>query len=112
MENCIFCKIIAGEIPSKKVYEDEQVLAFDDIAPQAPVHTLVIPKRHVRNVLEGGEDAQMMAALMHGVAQVARIKGLDNGFRLIANTGKAAGQTVEHLHFHMLGGGDFSEKLI
>lgn len=112
MDNCIFCKIIAGEIPNKTVYEDDKVIAFEDIAPQAPVHTLVVPKVHVRNVLEGGQDAELMAALMHAVAEVARIKGLDNGFRLIANTGKAAGQTVDHLHFHVLGGADFSEKII
>lgn len=109
MDNCIFCKIIRGEIPCKKVYEDEGVLAFDDINPQAPVHTLLVPKHHAANILEA--DAADIAACMTALPKVAAAKGLTS-FRLIANTGADAGQTVPHLHFHLLGGKDMGEKLV
>lgn len=106
MENCIFCKIVRGEVPSRKVYEDDWVMAFHDINPQAPVHVLVIPKRHLRNVMDLTEgDGELVARLLAAVRQVAREQGVaESGFRLIANTGPNAGQEVHHLHFHILGG--------
>lgn len=106
MNDCIFCRIASGEIPSAKVYEDDSVLGFKDITPQAPVHILVIPKQHMASVLEiphGSGD--LLAAMMSAVQQIAREQGLaDDGFRLVTNTGSAAGQVVHHLHFHILGG--------
>ena len=106
MENCIFCKIAAGEIPSTKVYEDERVLAFRDIEPQAPVHVLIIPKRHIAgaNALTREDDA-LLGHLFEVARQLAKELGLaDTGYRLITNIGGDAGQTVPHLHFHILGG--------
>lgn len=100
--NCIFCKIIAGQIPSTKVLETDDVLAIRDIAPQAPVHVIVMPKKHVAS-LAGLEDGTMAAALLKGVKDVAAKEGLAE-FRTIANTGSSAGQTVFHLHLHVLGG--------
>lgn len=103
MENCIFCKIANGEIPSNKVYEDEFVLAFRDIEPQAPLHILVVPKAHVENVLLC--DGTLMAKLMSAASAIARDEGLsETGFRLVINTGKDGNQTVPHLHIHILGG--------
>ncbi|MBR3842612.1 MAG: histidine triad nucleotide-binding protein [Christensenellaceae bacterium] len=111
MNDCIFCKIINREIPSTIVYEDDLVIAFEDISAQAPVHTLVVPKKHIKNVLEL-EDPQLMAAVFNAIRKVANIKGVDeSGFRLIANTGDAACQTVKHLHFHILGGKQLTEKM-
>ena len=106
MQVCIFCKIIAGEIPSQKVYEDEQVLAFLDIDAKAPVHVLIIPKKHVGSVLElGEEDGALTAHIFAVVKKLAEELGVaKDGFRLVTNTGLAAGQTVPHLHFHLLGG--------
>ena len=97
MEDCLFCKIAAGDIPSKKLYEDEQVVAFYDIAPQAKVHFLVIPKKHIPSAAALTEED---GALLGHV----REQGLDNGYRVISNVGEDAGQTVKHLHFHVLGG--------
>lgn len=111
MEDCIFCKIAAHEIPSTVVYEDDAVIAFDDLSPQAPVHTLVIPKRHHASIVDG-VDAATLAAMVHAVEEVARIKGLDGGFRVITNTGADAGQTVPHFHLHVLGGRDLGEGLV
>ena len=104
--DCIFCKIVAGEIPSNKVYEDEQVLAFRDIAPLAPVHILVIPKEHIPSFAAINEDnAALVAHIMVVAAKIAREEGLDEGgYRIVSNCGEAAGQTVPHLHFHILGG--------
>ena len=99
MEDCLFCKIAAGEIPSKKLYEDEQVVAFYDIAPQAKVHFLVIPKKHIPSAAALTETDG--ALLGHVFAVIAK---LDNGYRVISNVGEDAGQTVKHLHFHVLGG--------
>ena len=104
--DCIFCKIIAGEIPSNKVYEDERVLAFRDIAPQAPVHILVIPKVHIPSFASiTAENAQLVAHILAVAAKIAREEGLeDGGYRIVSNCGADAGQTVPHLHFHILGG--------
>lgn len=106
MQDCIFCKIIAGEIPSKKVYEDEHVYAFYDINPQAPVHVLVIPKRHISSVAAiDAENAPVVARVFCAIANIARELGLEEqGYRVVSNCGEAAGQTVFHLHFHILGG--------
>ncbi|MBM6784600.1 histidine triad nucleotide-binding protein [Collinsella tanakaei] len=111
MDDCIFCKIAAHEIPSTVVYEDDLVMAFDDLNPQAPVHTLVIPKQHYANIVDG-VPAETLAAMTHAIREVAKAKGLDDGFRVIANTGAAAGQTVMHFHMHVLGGKDLGENLL
>lgn len=112
MENCLFCKIIRGEIPSTKVYEDEQVLAFRDIAPQAPTHILVIPKNHIASVAElNEENAQVVAHIFAVIAQIAEKEGLTNGYRVVSNCGDHAGQTVHHLHFHILGGQQLSLQM-
>ncbi|MCL2392115.1 MAG: histidine triad nucleotide-binding protein [Oscillospiraceae bacterium] len=113
MSECIFCKIIAGEIPSQKVYENEYVYAFRDISPQAPVHILVVPKEHVESVANlSAENSYMVAKCFEAIAEVAKSEGLVEGFRVITNSGKAAGQTVFHLHFHLLGGKIMGESLI
>ena len=103
--SCLFCKIIAGEIPSTKVYEDELVLAFRDIAPQAPTHILVIPKIHIPSV-DGitAENSAVVAHIFEVIPQIAKAEGLENGYRVVSNCGADAGQTVPHLHFHILGG--------
>lgn len=106
MSDCLFCRVVAKTIPAKVVHEDDQTLAFDDIHPQAPVHTLVIPKRHVVSIQDLGEsDQALLAQLLLTCRKVANAKGLaDSGFRLVANTGRNGGQTVFHLHFHVMGG--------
>ena len=110
--NCLFCKIIAGEIPSNKVYEDDQVLAFRDIAPQAPTHILVIPKTHIGSVAEiNSENAALVAHIFTVIAQIARQEGLENGYRVVSNCGADAGQTVHHLHFHILGGKELNGQM-
>ena len=103
--NCLFCKIIAGDIPSTKVYEDETVFAFRDIAPQAPTHILVIPKAHIESV-DGitAENSAVVAHIFEVIPQIARAEGLEKGYRVVSNCGDDAGQTVHHLHFHILGG--------
>jgi histidine triad (HIT) family protein len=112
MTDCIFCKIINGEIPSNKVYEDEQILAFRDIAPQAPTHILVIPKKHIASAAEiTPEDAPLIGHIFAKIADIAREQGIDDGFRVTSNCGKAAGQTVFHLHFHIIGGRDLNLTL-
>lgn len=105
MSDCLFCKIIAGDIPSAKVYEDELVLAFRDIAPQAPTHILVIPKAHIASVADiSGDNSAVVAHIFEIIPQIARAEGLDSGYRVVSNCGEDAGQTVHHLHFHILGG--------
>ena len=100
---CVFCKIVAGEIPSDKVYEDEKILAFKDINPMAPVHVVVIPKKHVKNALELQEGD--LDGMIHAVQEVAGRTGVDaDGFRMVMNCGQNAGQSVEHVHIHVLGG--------
>lgn len=105
MENCLFCKIVAGDIPSTKVYEDEKILAFRDIAPQAPTHILVIPKEHIPSV-NGitGSNSAVVAHIFETIPQIAAAEGLTGGYRVVSNCGDDAGQTVHHLHFHILGG--------
>ena len=103
--DCLFCKIAAGEIPSTKVYEDEQVLAFRDIAPMAPTHILVIPKAHIGSVAEvTAENSAVVAHIFEVIPQIAAAEGLEKGYRVVSNCGPDAGQTVQHLHFHILGG--------
>ena len=112
MENCLFCKIIAGDIPSTKVYEDETVLAFRDIAPQAPTHILVIPKTHIGSVAEiTAENSAVVAHIFEVIAQIAKSEGLAEGYRVVSNCGPHAGQTVHHLHFHILGGEQLSLEM-
>ena len=103
--NCLFCKIIAGEIPSAKVYEDETVFAFRDIAPQAPTHILVVPKAHMDSCnAVTAENSAVVAHIFEVIPQIAKAEGLENGYRVVSNCGGDAGQTVPHLHFHILGG--------
>ena len=105
MEKCIFCMIAAGDIPSTKVYEDEKILAFRDIAPMAPTHILVIPKAHIGSVAEiNAENADIVAHIFTVIPKIAEAEGLINGYRVVSNCGPDAGQTVHHLHFHILGG--------
>ena len=104
MSDCIFCKIAKGEIPSNQVYEDEQVLAFHDLDPQAPVHVLLIPKEHIASALEiTPENSAVVAHLFEVAAKLAKELGLENGFRIVNNCGKDGMQSVQHLHFHLLG---------
>ena len=112
MNDCLFCKIIAGEIPSTKVYEDEYVYAFRDIQPQAPVHILVIPKKHLAslNAVSDASDTEL-AACLRAVSRIAAQEKLENGYRVISNCGPDACQSVQHLHFHILGGRQLSEQM-
>ena len=104
MSNCLFCKIAAGEIPSTKVYEDDLCFAFNDIAPQAPVHFLVIPKTHIKSVAEvNGDNSALVAHIFEVIARVTKEKGIES-YRVISNIGEQAGQSVPHLHFHVLAG--------
>jgi len=105
MSDCIFCKIIAGSIPSQCVYEDEYVYAFRDITPQTPVHILVVPREHVASVTElTSENSYLVARCYEAIAKIAETENLTGGFRVITNSGPDSGQTVFHLHFHLLGG--------
>jgi len=112
MDNCLFCKIIKGDIPSAKVYEDDKTYAFRDIAPMAPTHVLVVPKAHVTGMsgIDETDDATL-AACLRAVNTVAELEGLKNGFRTVSNCGADACQSVQHLHFHVLGGKKLSEKM-
>ena len=106
--DCIFCKIANGEIPTTKVYEDETVVAFNDLEPQAPVHVLIIPKMHIASADEINEDnSAVVAHIFEVAAKVAKEKGLTNGYRIVNNCGDEGGQTVKHLHFHLMGGRQF-----
>ena len=108
MEDCLFCKIIAGEIPSKKVYEDDDVYAFYDIAPQAPTHFLVIPKAHIASVAEvDGGNSAVVAHIFEVIAKLAKEMGMES-FRVVSNIGEQAQQSVFHLHFHVLSGRDMT----
>ena len=105
VDDCLFCKIIAGDIPSELVYEDESVFAFRDIHPQAPVHVLVVPKEHVVSVADvDAENSSLVSKCFEAIAKIAKSEGLDKGFRVISNCGPDGGQTVFHMHFHLLGG--------
>ena len=110
--DCLFCKIINGDIPSKKVYEDDFVFAFYDIAPQAPVHILVIPKIHISS-MDGvtAENADVVAKIFTVIPKIAAEAGLSGGYRVISNCGDDACQSVKHLHFHVVGGAQLSEKM-
>ena len=103
--DCIFCKIVAGEIPSKKAYEDDKVLAFYDLEPQAPVHILIIPKEHISSINEiCSENSAIVGYIFEIASKLAKQLGLVNGYRIVSNCGEDGGQTVKHLHFHLLGG--------
>ena len=110
--DCLFCKIINGDIPSKKVYEDESVFAFYDIAPQARVHILIIPKVHIPSMDKvTPENAEVVAKIFTAIPKIASEAGLTNGYRVVSNCGDDACQSVQHLHFHILGGEQLSEKM-
>lgn len=103
--DCLFCKIVAGEIPSTKVYEDEWVYAFEDIDPQAPFHAVIVPKEHIAYASDiNSDNSAVVAKIFEAAAKIAASKGFDSGFRVVTNCGPDAGQTVFHLHFHMLAG--------
>lgn len=105
MADCIFCRIIRGEAPAKKVYEDERAFVFEDINPQAPTHVLIIPKKHIIGLKEARpEDADIIGYLQLVAAQIARERGIEDGYRTVFNVGPRAGQSVFHLHLHLLGG--------
>ena len=112
MSNCLFCKIIAGDIPSTKVYEDDLVYAFRDIAPQAPTHVLVVPKAHIEdcNGITAANSA-VVAHIFEVIPQIAKAEGLEKGYRVVSNCGEDGCQSVQHLHFHILGGTKLSEKM-
>ncbi len=110
--DCLFCKIINGEIPSSKVYEDESVFAFKDINPNAPVHVLVVPKTHISSADEIDEtNIDIVSKVLLAIPKVAKECGLQNGYRVITNVGEDGGQTVKHIHFHILGGEKLPVKL-
>ena len=113
MDSCLFCKIIKGDIPSAKVYEDEFCFAFRDINPQAPTHILVVPKEHVANIAEAGEklSPEALHALISAIGKIATQEGLKNGFRVVSNCGPDACQSVPHLHFHILGGRQMADQM-
>jgi len=105
MPDCIFCRIIRGEAPAKKIYEDERAFVFEDINPQAPTHVLIIPKKHIVGLKEAqAEDAEIIGYLHLVAAQIARQRGIEEGYRTVFNVGPRAGQSVFHLHLHLLGG--------
>lgn len=114
MEDCLFCKIVKGEIPSENVYEDEEVLAFKDINPAAPIHILVIPKKHISNLLEvKQEDGKIISKIYEVINKIAKEQKIEkDGFRVIVNCGKDAGQEVMHLHFHLLAGKKLGDKIV
>lgn len=110
--DCLFCKIAAGEIPSKKAYEDDKILCFYDINPQAPVHVLVIPKEHIAGVDALTEESgALIAHIFTCIPKIAESLGLKNGYRVISNVGKDGCQSVRHLHFHILGGAQLADKM-
>lgn len=110
--DCLFCKIIAGDIPSSKVYEDEYVFAFRDIAPQTPTHVLIVPKIHVASADEiGAENSVYVAKIFEAIPKIAASEGLGNGYRVLTNCGDDACQSVKHLHFHLMGGRKMSEQM-
>lgn len=114
MEDCLFCKIIKGEVPSSKVYEDEEILAFKDIQPAAPIHILVIPKKHITSLAHlEKEDEAVIGKIYTVMNQIAEEQGFrQNGYRVIVNCGKDGGQEVMHLHFHLLAGKQLGEKIV
>ena len=112
MSDCLFCKIISGDIPSNKVYEDETVFAFRDINPQMPTHILIVPKVHIGSAADiSADNSAVIAHIFEVIPEIAKSEGLTNGFRVITNCGPDACQSVQHLHFHILGGTQMSEKM-
>lgn len=112
MDDCLFCRIVRGEIPAKVVYEDAHVIAFDDLAPQAPVHTLIIPRTHYAN-LNDDIPAPELAAIFSAVKRVAEVKGVkESGYRAIVNSGPDSNQTVKHLHVHVMGGQPLAHGMV
>jgi len=110
MSDCLFCKIVKGEIPSDKVYEDEYVFAFRDIYPQAPVHILIVPKEHIVSAADiNAENSFLTAKCFEAISVLAKSEKLDKGFRVVTNSGAEGGQTVFHMHFHLLGGKQFDK---
>lgn len=114
MEDCIFCKIIRKEIPSTIIYEDEKVIAFNDVNPAAPIHILVVPKKHIETLLDvSEEDNELISYIYQIINKIAKEKGFaNNGFRVIVNCGKDSGQEVMHIHFHVLGGKKLGDKIV
>ncbi len=112
MNDCIFCKIINGDIPSSKVYEDDKIFAFNDINPQTPVHILVVPKAHIESA-DGicADNSVYVAKIFEAIPEIAKAAGLDKGYRIISNCGDDACQTVKHLHFHIMGGRKLPENM-
>ena len=109
MSDCLFCRILSGEIPSKKVHEDERAYVFEDINPQAPTHILIIPKKHLRGLKEAeAEDAELLGYCQLVAARIARERKIEEGYRTVFNVGPRAGQSVFHLHLHLLGGRSLS----
>ena len=105
MTDCLFCKIIAGKISSKKVYEDDKTFVFEDIKPQAPTHVLIIPKKHIEGLNKAGDsDAELLGYMQLVAAKLARERGIESGYRTVYNVGPGAGQSVFHIHLHLLGG--------
>ena len=103
--DCLFCKLIAGQIPSKKVYEDDKVFAFEDINPQAPTHVLIIPKQHIGGLNKASaENAEILGYMQLAAAKLGRERGIESGYRTVLNVGREAGQSVFHIHLHLLGG--------
>ena len=112
MNDCLFCRIISGDIPSTKVFEDDQIFAFRDIAPMAPTHILVVPKTHIAGVDEiNPENSAIVAHIFEMIPIIAREEGLTGGYRVVSNIGEDGGQTVRHLHFHILGGKKLSNEM-
>ena len=107
--DCLFCRIVAGTIPSRRAYEDELVIAFHDVAPRAPTHVLIVPRRHIASALELGDaDGPLLGRMFAAAAEVARSQGIaEQGYRLVSNVGRWGGQTVDHVHLHLLGGRPF-----
>ena len=113
MNDCIFCKIVNGQIPSTKVYEDESVIAFKDLNPQAPIHILVVPKQHYNNVLDVEENDNIISKIYYAINKIAKQEGFEQeGFRVINNCGKNAGQSVMHMHFHIIAGKKLGEGIV
>ena len=112
MSDCLFCKIISGDIPSYKVYEDDTVFAFRDINPQMPTHILIVPKKHIASAADvTADNSKVVAHIFEVIPEIAKKEGLNNGFRVITNSGPDACQSVHHLHFHLLGGDKMSDKM-
>lgn len=114
MQDCLFCKIVRNEIPSEKIYEDDEIMAFKDINPAAPIHFLVVPKKHIQDLLHvEDKDFQLIAKMHKAINYIVKEQGIaPNGFRMIVNCGKDSGQEVMHLHFHILAGKKLGDKIV